>query len=121
MNLSRIEFTAKQALELAEYLYNDREFSYTAVRRNIGEGQAVTLNVWCAGSLTVEISVLGQNADYRLTVDGNVTDEVKDRLFIREIKGLSNKKHVLSVIAVSPLEDVKIAIKAKGTLRYEND
>lgn len=117
MKLSRIERTAKEAMELAEYVYNNRDVEFVEILPALRKGNPHTLTLWCTGSLTVEITVFGTACDIDLYLDDAPFETATGRVWKTNIERLGRTRHTLTFEAKDEAEEVRLRIVAKGGLR----
>ena len=117
MNISRIERTAKQALETAEYVYNSRDVEFVEVLDRLDAEKPHTVTLWCTGSLDLEIAVYGEVCDIDVKLDDAAFATATGRIWRKEIENLGRTRHILTFTAASVATEVRLCIKAKGGLR----
>lgn len=117
MNISRIENTAREAMELAEYLYNDRAAEFVEIVGSITAGAPHTLTVWCNGSADVEVLVLGDGCKITVSLDDEEIGSFTARAWKQTFSGLGKTRHTFTFSAETTATSVRLRVTAKGGLR----
>lgn len=117
MKLSRIERTAKEAQELAEYVYNNRDVEFVEVLPALRAGAPHTLTLWCTGSIDLEITVFGDVSDVDIALDEEPFATASGRIWRKTVENLGRTRHTLTFSTEGEATQVRICIVAKGGLR----
>lgn len=114
-SFSRVEHIAKQALEIAQYLYNDKTYEYVKIF-DLSQNTACELSFKCVGNLDIEVLALGNASNYSIYVDDEKTDDVAKKIFQKRLSGLGRSKHIFKLVANTDMTDIKLTLKSKGGL-----
>lgn len=117
MNISRIESTAREALELAEYLYNDRDVEFVEIVGSITAGAPHTLTLWCNGSADVEVLVLGDGCNITVSLDDEAVGTITSRAWKQTFSNLGKTRHTFTFSAETTATSVRLRVTAKGGLK----
>ena len=117
MKISRIENTAKEAMGLAEYLYNDRTIEFVEIVGAITSVTPHTLTIWCNGSADVEVLVLGDSCKISVSLDDEQIASFSGRAWKQSFDKLGKTRHTFTFSAESSATSVRLRVTAKGGLR----
>ena len=117
MKLPRIERTAREALETAEYVYNSREVGFVRILDTLNAGTPYRLTLWCTGSIVIELAFFGDCCDVDVLLDDAYLDTSSGRIWRKEIEGLGRTRHILAFDAKSSANQIRLSVTAKGGLR----
>ncbi len=117
MKFSRIERTAKEALELAEYVYNNRDVNFTEIIASLQAEKPHTVTFWCTGVMDVELAFYGDVCDVGVSLDDQLVDTAKGRIWRTSLENLGRNRHTLTFTAAGEATDVRLCLTAKGGMR----
>lgn len=117
MKLSRLERTAKEAQELAEYVYNNRDVEFVKILPSLASGNPHTVTFWCTGVIDVELVFYGESCDVDVALDDVKTDTASGKVWRKTFEGLGRSRHTLTFTATGEATEVRLCITAKGGLR----
>ncbi len=118
MKLSRIERTAKEGLEIAEYVYNNRDVEFVEILPALHEGSPHTLTFWCTGTLDVELAFFGDACDVSVVLDDVTAYTATGRIWRLSLEHLGRSRHTLTFTAVAgDATEIRLCVTAKGGLR----
>lgn len=117
MKLSRIERTAKEGLELAEYVYNNRDVEFVRILPALHEGSPYTLTFWCTGVIDVELAFFGDACDVEVALDDTEKFTATGKIWRLNLENLGRSRHTLTFTAAGDATDIRLCVTAKGGLR----
>lgn len=117
MKLSRIERTAKEGLEIAEYVYNNRDVEFVEILPTLHQGSPHTLTFWCTGTVDVELAFFGDACDVEVALDDTTKYTATGRIWRLNLENLGRSRHTLTFTAAGDATEIRLCVTAKGGLR----